>query len=132
MRSLPAIADSMPARSGGLGQQRRKPHHPALAVRRGSRVQLLDVAVGQAEAQDQRTPSTIKSGGKRKPVKAEYGTRAGRNWRVLMLAASLGWHGRSECNSACDVLARRLTRRPDLSSFAPDTYLSQLEGMPRV
>jgi hypothetical protein len=32
---------------------------------------LLDVAVGQAEARYQRTASTITSGGKPKPAKAE-------------------------------------------------------------
>jgi hypothetical protein len=35
--------------------------------------QFLDVAVGQAEAQDQRTATTMTSGGKRKPAKAERG-----------------------------------------------------------
>jgi hypothetical protein len=33
--------------------------------------QLLDVAIRQVEAQDQRTASTITSGGKPKPAKAD-------------------------------------------------------------
>ena len=46
----------MPARSGGVGQQRREPQHPAVDrdvvdLDPALSEQLLDVAVGQAEAQ---------------------------------------------------------------------------------
>jgi MFS family permease len=41
-------------------------------------------------------------------------------------------HRHAEVVSRCeDVLTRRLTRDRELSSFAPDTYLSQLEGCER-
>jgi hypothetical protein len=53
---LPAISHAMPARPGGLGQQRHEPQHPPVD---GDVVDLdaalgeefFDVAVGQAEAQ---------------------------------------------------------------------------------
>jgi hypothetical protein len=53
---LPAVTDDVPARSGGVGQQRREPQHPPvdrdvvdLDTTLGQ--QLLDVAVRQAEPQ---------------------------------------------------------------------------------
>jgi len=39
--------------------------------------ELLDVAVGEAEAECQRTASTMTSVGNRKPAKADRGTGAG-------------------------------------------------------
>jgi NAD(P)-dependent dehydrogenase (short-subunit alcohol dehydrogenase family) len=51
--------------------------------------EFFDVAVGQAEAQVQRTATMITSGGKRKPAKVE---RGGIDWRdgrvVLMVGVS--------------------------------------------
>src|SRR6266511_425889 len=55
----------------------------------------------------QRTASTITSGGKRKPAKADRGTAVGRERRVLMPTASLLRRGHSQCNSALPL------RRPD-------------------
>jgi hypothetical protein len=56
--------------------------------------QLFDVAVGQAEAQVQRTAATITSGGKLKPAKAERAIGAGRGRRVLIGAViATHWPG---------------------------------------
>ena len=75
----------MPARPSNLSHQWREPLHPAVD---GDVVdldapfgeQLLDVAVGQAEAQVPATASTMTSGGKRKPAKADCGGIGGRDW----------------------------------------------------
>jgi hypothetical protein len=53
---LPAVADSMAARLGGVGQQRRKAEHPpvdshVVDLDTALGEQLLDIAVGQPEAQ---------------------------------------------------------------------------------
>ena len=53
---LPAVTDGMPTRPSGVGQQRREPQHPAVDrdvvdLDPALGQQLLDVAVGQAEAQ---------------------------------------------------------------------------------
>jgi hypothetical protein len=53
---LPAIADLVPAGPGGLSQQRREPHDPAVDsdvvdLDPALGEQFLDVAVGQREAQ---------------------------------------------------------------------------------
>jgi hypothetical protein len=50
------VADGVPARPGNLGQQRREPLHPpvdndVIDFDAALSEQLLDVAVGQAEAQ---------------------------------------------------------------------------------
>jgi hypothetical protein len=52
---LPAVTDSVSARSGGIGQQRREPQHPPIDrdmvhVDTPLGEELLDVAVGQAES----------------------------------------------------------------------------------
>jgi hypothetical protein len=66
----------VPARPSGLGQQRHEPLDPAvdrdvIDIDAPFGQQLLDVTAGQAEAQVQRTVSTITSDGKQKPEKAE-------------------------------------------------------------
>jgi hypothetical protein len=86
----PAVSHGAPAGTGGVGQQWREPLHPAVD---GDMVDLdaalsqefLDVAIRQPEAQYQRTASTMMSGGKPKPAKADRaaGPRPG---RVLMPA----------------------------------------------
>jgi hypothetical protein len=53
---MPAVTDGVPAGSGGLGQQRREAQHPAVDrqvvnLHAPLSEQLLDVAVGQGEAQ---------------------------------------------------------------------------------
>jgi len=79
----------VPAGSGGLGQQRREALDPAVD---GGVVdfdaafgeQFLDVEVGEAEAEVQRTARTITSGGKQKSANADRETGAGRGRRVLI------------------------------------------------
>jgi hypothetical protein len=100
----PATAHGVPARAGGLGQQWREPLHPAVD---GDVVdldptlgeELLDVAVGQPEAQIQRIASTITSGGKRKPAKADRETGPGGGRRVLIPGVSVLKHDPRRCNS---------------------------------
>jgi len=62
--------------------------------------QFLDIAVGEAETQYQRTATTITSGGKRKPTNADRGGIDGRERRAEAMAAvsSLGLPHR-QCNS---------------------------------
>jgi hypothetical protein len=67
----------MPARPGGVGQQRREPLDPPIDdvvdLNAAFGEELLDVAVGQAAAQIPADASTIPSGGKRKPARLERG-----------------------------------------------------------
>jgi hypothetical protein len=102
---LPAISDPMAAGPGGLSEQRREPLHPPVdgdVVDSDAALgeQLLHVAVGEAEARYQRTASTITSGGKQKPAKADRGMGSGRTRRVLMTPVWLVGSGHSRCNSA--------------------------------
>jgi len=101
---LPAIPDGLPAGTGGVSQQWREPLHPAVD---GDMVDLdatlsqefLDVAIDSPKRRYQRTASTMMSGGKRKPAKAdrEVGARPG---RVLMPAVLPLRHAHGERNSA--------------------------------
>ena len=75
---LPAVADSVAARLGGVGQQRREAHHPpvdgyVVDLDTALGEQRLDVAVGQPEAQVPATATTMTSGGNRNPAKPERG-----------------------------------------------------------
>ena len=76
--SLPAVADSVAARLGGVGQQRRGPLHPpvdgdVVDLDTALSEQLLDIAVGHPEAQVPATATTMTSGGNRNPAKPERG-----------------------------------------------------------
>jgi hypothetical protein len=75
---LPAVTDGVSARPGGIGQQRREAQHPPVhrhMVRLDAALgeEFPEVAVGQAEGRYQRTASTVTSGGKREPARAERG-----------------------------------------------------------
>src|ERR671912_1710027 len=90
---LPAISHAMPAGSGGVGNQRREPQHPPVdghVVDLDATLdeQLLDVAVGQAEAQvpADRQPDHIRR-------EAEAGEAGARRDRPA--GAVSGSHGRS-------------------------------------
>jgi hypothetical protein len=61
--------------------------------------QFLDVAVGRPKRRYQRTPTTITSGGKRNPAKADRGSGGGRGRQVRMPAVSLLERSHSERNS---------------------------------
>jgi hypothetical protein len=87
-----AIAHGVPARAGGLGQQWRERLHPAVD---GDVVdldpalgeELLDVAVGQPEAQvpaDRQNDDIAR--GKRKPAKVEPGGVDGRERSAVLMA----------------------------------------------
>ena len=99
---LPAVTDGMPTRPSGVGQQRREQHpavdrdvvdlDPALGQ------QLLDVAVGQAEAQLPADREDDDIEWEAKPAKADR-VAAGRGWRVLIPAVSLPGRGRRGCSS---------------------------------
>jgi hypothetical protein len=65
--------------------------------------QFLDVAVGQAKAQVAADGDDDYIGGKRKPAKADRGTRAAPGRRVLMPAVWVLERGHSECNSGVVV-----------------------------
>jgi hypothetical protein len=62
--------------------------------------QLFDVAVGEAMRRYQRTASTITSGEKQNPAKADRGMGSGRTRRVLMTSVWLLGSAHSRCNSA--------------------------------
>jgi hypothetical protein len=79
---VPAIPDQVLASSCGLGELGREALDPAvdrdvvdLDPVLGQ--ELLDVPVGEAEPQYQRTARVMTSGGKRYPAKAELGARWG-------------------------------------------------------
>jgi hypothetical protein len=91
---LPAVADSVAARLGGVAQQRREAHHPTVDghvvdLDTALTEQLLDVAVGQAKAQVPADRNDDHAGRKRKPTKADRATGARRGRRVLMPLVSL-------------------------------------------
>jgi hypothetical protein len=104
---LPAVPDTMTAGSGGLGEQRREPLHPpedgdVVDLDTAFGEQFFDVAEGQAERRYQRTASTITSGGKQKPAKADRGTVAGRGRQGLMTTVCL-LKSRSQQMQQCRV-----------------------------
>jgi hypothetical protein len=112
---LPEVTDGVSARSGGVDQQRREPLHPpvdrdVVDLDAALGEEFLDVAVGQAEAQVQRTASTITSAGKRKPAKADRVAGARRGRRVLIPTVSLLGRSRRRCNSASQSRTQRLER----------------------
>jgi hypothetical protein len=72
----PAVSHGVTSWAGGVSQQRCDARDPpvdggVVDVDAALGQQLLDVAIRQVEAQDQRTASTITSGGKPKPAKAD-------------------------------------------------------------
>jgi hypothetical protein len=91
---LPAITDGMAAGPGSLGQQRREPLDPPVD---GDVVDSTPRSASSsstsrydsAKRRYQRTASTITSGGKQKPAKADRATAAERGRRVLMAAVWL-------------------------------------------
>ena len=106
---LPAISHAMPAGPGGVDQQRREPQHPPLdrdVVNLDPALgeEFFDVAVGQVVAQVPATATTMTSGGKRQPEKADRVAGAGRGRRVLIPAVSLPGRGRRGCNGAFSFL----------------------------
>jgi transposase len=103
---LPAISDAMPAGPGGVGKQWREPQHPPVdgdVVDLDATLdeQLLDVAVGQAEAQvpPDRQHDYIRR-------EAEPGEGGARGYRLA--GAVSGSHGRS--------VSARTTSRPTQQS----------------
>jgi hypothetical protein len=69
---VPPTADRMPARPGGVGEQRRESLHPPEhrdVIERDPALgaELLDVAIGEPEPRYQRTARTMISGGNRNP-----------------------------------------------------------------
>jgi hypothetical protein len=101
---LPAVADRVPAGPGHLSQERCEPHDPAVD---GDVVdfdaafgeQLFDVAVGETKRRYQRTASTITSGGKQKPAKADRAMGLGRTRRVLLTPVWLLGSGHSNATT---------------------------------
>jgi hypothetical protein len=80
---LPAICDPMAPGPGGLSEQRREPLDPpvdgdVVDLDAALGEQLFDVAVGEAKRRYQRTASTITSGGKQKPARADRAMGSGR------------------------------------------------------
>ena len=72
----------MSAGPSGVSQQRRQPPHPpvdrdVVDLDTALSEELLEVAVGQAEAQVPATASTITSDGKQKPANADRAMGAG-------------------------------------------------------
>jgi hypothetical protein len=80
---LPAVTDGVAAGPGGLGQQRRQSHHPAIHrdvvdLDPAFGDQLLNVAVGQAEAQVPAHCEHDHIGRDRNPANADRASGAGR------------------------------------------------------
>jgi hypothetical protein len=84
----------VPVGPGSLGEQRREPLHPAVAadvvdLNAPLNQEFFDVAVGEAEPQVPATASTITSGGKRKPAKAERAGMDRRERLAVLMGSSL-------------------------------------------
>jgi hypothetical protein len=91
---LPAVPDGVSAGPGGLGEQRREPLQPAVDgdvvdLDAAFGQQFFDVGKDRPKRRYQRTASTITSGGKQKPAKADRETVVGRGQRVLMTSVCL-------------------------------------------
>jgi hypothetical protein len=127
----------VPARSGGLSKQRREPLHPAVD---GDVVDPIPRSVSNSsisrydrpKRRYQRTASTITSGGKRKPAKADRGTGAG-SGRVHMPAVSS-----AQARSRATQQSRSIAW-PDGAVVDDATFLSftagketSLDGAPRT
>jgi hypothetical protein len=101
----------VPAGPGGLGEQRREPLHPAVdgdvvdSTPRSARSSSTS-RNDRPKRRYQRTASTITSGGKQKPAKADRGTVAGRGRRVLMTTVCL-LRARSQHMQQCHQKTRR-------------------------
>ena len=79
----------MPTWPGGFGQQQREALDPpvdgdVVDCHSALGQEFFDVAVGQTEAWYQRTASTITSGGKKKPAKADGAVGTGRGGQVFI------------------------------------------------
>jgi hypothetical protein len=104
---LPAVADGVVAGPGGLGQQWRKPHHPAIHrdvvdLDPAFGEQLLEVAVGQAEAQVPAHREHDHIGREAEPGERRPGVRS-RPGAAGSHAGSLAARaGHSQCNSAAE------------------------------
>jgi hypothetical protein len=105
---VPAVANRVPAGPGGLGEQRREPLHPAVEcdvidLDASLGEQLLDVAIGQAEAQvpADRQDDHVRWEAEAGECRPGDGCGAGR--RVLMAAVCLLECVHSRCNSAASM-----------------------------